>query len=95
MMRTYAASMHRTSRTDIVTTRIEFELIRRGVSRRKILDVGVGTGRAAIPPAKAGYAVTGLGVSAAMLEQTQKEAAGMNLSLVQGDIAALPFGDIV
>jgi ubiquinone/menaquinone biosynthesis C-methylase UbiE len=90
---TYAATMHRTSRANTVKNRIEIELIRRGITGNTILDVGVGTGRAAIPLARAGYSVTGMDVSLAMLEQARREAGDLELSLVAGDVAALPFGD--
>ncbi len=61
-----------------------------------ILEVGCGTGRVLIPLAEAGYTVTGVDISAAMLERARAkvEAAGLTdrVTLVQGDARDLDLG---
>lgn len=61
-----------------------------------ILELGCGTGRALIPLAQAGYAVTGVDVSPEMLRlaQARAEAAGVarRVTLLQGDYATTPLG---
>lgn len=58
-----------------------------------ILELGVGTGRIAIPLAAAGGAVYGLDLSHEMLAVAAERAAaaGVALALAQGDAQALPF----
>lgn len=58
-----------------------------------ILELGVGTGRIAIPTAAAGGFVVGLDVSPEMLAVAAERAAaaGVALELVRGDAQALPF----
>lgn len=60
-----------------------------------ILELGVGTGRIAIPAAAAGAFVVGLDVSHEMLAvaATRAVAAGVSLDLLRGDAQALPFAD--
>ena len=62
---------------------------------RRILDVGTGTGRAAIGLAKAGAIVRGVDASAEMLEVARARArqAGVNAEFVPGDAHDLPFRD--
>ncbi len=52
-----------------------------------ILDVGCGTGRHAVELAKRGYKVTGIDLSAAMLEEARKKAkvAGVKASFIRAD----------
>jgi SAM-dependent methyltransferase len=59
-----------------------------------ILELGVGTGRLAIPLAAAGHAVTGVDRDGAMLDRARATAnaqadAGRRLELVEGDIATV------
>ncbi len=60
---------------------------------RTLLDAGCGTGRHLPALADAGYAVTGLDVSRAMLAIAQAKLAGQNLPacLARGRLQALPF----
>ncbi len=60
-----------------------------------LLELGVGTGRIAIPTAAAGGFVVGLDVSSEMLgvAATRAAAAGVSLDLLRGDAQALPFAD--
>lgn len=62
---------------------------------RQILDVGCGDGVLATRLASMGAQVTGLDASAAMLTAARRRAsaAGLDLDLVEGDAAALPFPD--
>lgn len=58
-----------------------------------VLELGVGSGRAAIPLAQAGYEVTGIDNSASMLEQARRrielEGVGSgSLELIEGDMTA-------
>jgi ubiquinone/menaquinone biosynthesis C-methylase UbiE len=62
---------------------------------RSILDVGTGTGRAAVELAQGGATVTGVDASAEMLEVARVRAldAGVWLRLGQSDAHDLPFGN--
>jgi len=59
----------------------------------QILDVGCGTGRHAVELAARGYRVTGIDLSAAMLEQARLKAARQRLDIefIQCDARNLPF----
>ena len=61
----------------------------------KVLDVGAGTGRAAIPLSVAGARVVAADASEAMLAEARRkaEAAGAELAFERCDAMALPFGD--
>src|SRR5262245_29193164 len=60
-----------------------------------VLELGCGTGRVSLPLARAGVALVGIDRSAPMLARASRRArAGRlrgSLSLVRGDIRALPF----
>ncbi len=60
-----------------------------------VLDVGTGTGRAAIGLARAGAAVVGVDASSEMLEvaRARAESAGVSVTFDVGDAHALPFPD--
>ena len=62
---------------------------------RRILDVGTGTGRAALPLASAGAVVHGLDASAEMLEVARERAADAHLTVTfeVADAHALPVPD--
>ena len=62
---------------------------------RRVLDVGTGTGRAAIGLARGGAGVTGVDASAEMTRVARGRAldAGVRLDLGLADAQALPFGD--
>jgi SAM-dependent methyltransferase len=66
------------------------------LDRRTVLDVGTGTGRAAIALARRGAVVTGVDASAGMLAvgRRRAEAAGVPVTFEPGDAHALPYGDV-
>jgi len=63
----------------------------------RVLELGCGTGRIAVPIAKHGIALTGVDRSAPMLARARRRAArarlGERLHLVRADIRHLPFRD--
>jgi SAM-dependent methyltransferase len=65
------------------------------LERRSILDVGTGTGRAAIALARRGALVTGVDASAEMLAVARRraDAAQTAVTLEQGDAHQLPYPD--
>ncbi len=61
--------------------------------RGALLELGVGTGRLAIPLAAAGMQVTGIDASAAMLDVLRREDAEGRITLIHGDMVGdLPPG---
>lgn len=61
-----------------------------------ILELGVGTGRVALPLAKAGFQVTGIDISEAMLAAARKKldgAVGKRARLVEGDLRHLALDE--
>src|SRR4029079_90376 len=65
----------------------------------RVLELGVGTGRIALPFIRAGYDYTGVDISQAMMDRLRAKLAGdqsvadYRFQLRQGDITALPFED--
>ncbi|MBY0497154.1 MAG: class I SAM-dependent methyltransferase [Cyanobacteria bacterium] len=63
----------------------------------RVLELGCGTGRVAIPVAKAGATVVGIDRSASMLDRGRRKvkraAVGSRVQLIRGDIRYLPFPD--
>ncbi|CBE68842.1 MAG: class I SAM-dependent methyltransferase [Candidatus Methylomirabilis oxygeniifera] len=57
---------------------------------QKILDVGIGTGRASLPLARKGLRVTGVDSSHAMLDECRRLAGDTPITLLQGDVLDLP-----
>lgn len=62
---------------------------------RRLLDVGCGPGRHAVPLAEAGWSVTGIDISQNFLDLAASAArgAGVGLSLFQVDARQMPFDD--
>lgn len=62
---------------------------------RRLLDVGCGPGRHAVPLARAGWAVTGIDISQTFLHIAAEEArgAGVAMSLFEVDARQMPFDD--
>ena len=65
--------------------------------RPQVLELGCGTGRVAIPVAKAGATVVGIDRSASMLARgrmkVKRARLGARVKLIRGDIRHLPFPD--
>lgn len=61
--------------------------------RKRILDIGCGTGRHAIELARRGYSVTGIDLSATQLQRAKMKAmqAGVPVEFQQADARSLPF----
>jgi SAM-dependent methyltransferase len=68
---------------------------RHGLAGRRVLDVGCGTGNAAILAAATGASVTGVDPAPRLLEVARGRAAaeGLGATFVAGDAANLPVGD--
>jgi len=58
-----------------------------------VLDVGCGTGRHAIELARRGYKVTGIDVSAGMIEEARRHGgtAGVTVTWIEADARDFPF----
>jgi 2-polyprenyl-3-methyl-5-hydroxy-6-metoxy-1,4-benzoquinol methylase len=82
---------------ELVREREERTLLRfmGDVAGRTVLDVGTGTGRAALVLARRGARVTGVDASTEMLAVAEDRAAreGVRLVFKKGDAHALPFAD--
>jgi SAM-dependent methyltransferase len=61
---------------------------------RSILDLGCGTGNHLIPLAQRGYEVSGVDLSPEMLALAARkaDAAGLNMSLIEGDVRSVDLG---
>jgi 2-polyprenyl-3-methyl-5-hydroxy-6-metoxy-1,4-benzoquinol methylase len=59
----------------------------------KIIDIGCGTGRHSIELAKRGYSITGIDLSASLLEKAKEKAqlAGLTIDFQKQDARSLPF----
>ncbi len=59
--------------------------------RDQLLELGIGTGRLALPLAQTGLSVWGIDLSRPMLEVLGTKPGGRHIPVVEGDITALPF----
>ena len=62
-----------------------------GAAKGPVLELGCGTGRVTRPLARAGIEIVGIDRSARMLDRARRAKASRHLTLVRGDIRALPF----
>jgi SAM-dependent methyltransferase len=76
----------------VLTTDAAVERLAELAGEGPVLELGVGTGRLAIPLAARGLAVTGVDIAAAMLEQLAAKPGGERVESVLGDFAEL--GDL-
>jgi SAM-dependent methyltransferase len=93
MVSWYSGRMVQSESTNSLKNAIEVSTIRRYTTGADVVDIGVGTGRAALPLVADGYRVTGIDSSQAMLDETRRLAAGAPIQLKVGDVAALPCAD--
>jgi len=64
-----------------------------GETPKTVLELGVGTGRLALPLADAGFDVTGVDTSSAMLDRLRRADPGGRVAVIQGDMVDdLPAG---
>ena len=62
-------------------------------TRSRVLEIGIGTGRIALPLLARGISITGIDLSLAMMAQLEQKIAGKNyrVACAQADANALPF----
>lgn len=71
------------------------ELIRSELDERgPCLDIGVGTGRVAVPLLDGGLPMVGVDLSLPMMRQMRDRPGGTSVPLVAGDAMDLPFRDM-
>lgn len=82
---------------EAVTTATAAELVKhaRIQPAQRVLDVGCGTGVAALTAARAGAKVQALDLSPVLIAHGRQHAAlaGVEIEFTEGDVEALPFGD--
>lgn len=73
----------------------ELGLLQRHLPRGRILDMGCGYGRIAIPLAKLGYDVTGIDHSKILLEEAKRRSSEEDLNIIfkEADISSVPSED--
>lgn len=62
-----------------------------GSQRRRILELGCGTGRVAIPIARDGHEVTGIDISDSMLDEARNKAHDVSIRFVHDDVRDFAF----
>jgi SAM-dependent methyltransferase len=93
MVNWYSSRMGQNETTNLLKNAIEVNTIRRYARGPQIIDIGVGTGRAALPLVADGYDVMGVDSSQAMLDETRRLANGAPIRLQVGDVERLPCDD--
>lgn len=77
--------------TDVTDAEATARFVAARCSKRPVLELGVGSGRLALPLAALGVAVVGLDGSAAMLSRMPQHRGPGSVNLVQADMRNLPF----
>lgn len=93
MVAWYSGRMVENTGTNYLKNALEIDIIQRFVSGRDVIDIGTGTGRAALALLQQGYQMTGIDSSQAMLDETRRLAGGSPINLKVGDILKLPCAD--
>jgi SAM-dependent methyltransferase len=93
MVKWYSGRMVENESTNRLKNALEINAIKRFVRGAKIIDIGTGTGRAALPLIASGYALTGIDSSQAMLDELKRLAGNLPIVLKAGDLFDLPCGD--
>ncbi|HMD73663.1 MAG TPA: class I SAM-dependent methyltransferase [Steroidobacteraceae bacterium] len=89
----YSGRMVQAESTNHLKNVIEINTIKRFARGPSIVDIGIGTGRAALPLVAEGYRLTGIDSSQAMLDESRRLAADRPIALLRGDLAELPCDD--
>lgn len=93
MVAWYSGRMVENSGTMPLKHALEVGLCIEHAKGRKILDVGIGTGRGSLPLARQGMDVTGIDSSQSMLDETRRLAGNTPITLKLGDVEHLPCAD--
>jgi len=93
MVAWYSGRMVENSGTNRLNNMLEVGLCDRFAVGERILDIGVGTGRASLPLARKGKQLTGIDSSQAMLDECRRLAGPIPVELQVGDILNLPVAD--
>lgn len=93
MVAWYSRQMRDHSGVNALKYRVEQDLCAKYVVGPRLLDVGVGTGRASIPFVQCGFAVTAVDSSQAMLDECRRLAGAVPMRLLQADATDLPLAD--
>jgi SAM-dependent methyltransferase len=86
----YAGRMELCEATNQLKNALEIRTLKRNVRGSEILDIGTGTGRAAIPLIADGYNLTGIDSSQSMLDAAGRLAGSAPFKLIKGDLFDLP-----
>jgi SAM-dependent methyltransferase len=89
----YAGRMDVREATNQLKNALEIRTLKRHVRGPTVLDIGTGTGRAALPLIAEGYQVTGVDSSQSMLDAAGRLAGPTPITLIKGDLFDLPFED--
>jgi SAM-dependent methyltransferase len=89
----YSGRMVESESTNHMKNVLEIDTVKRFVRGPEIVDIGTGTGRAALPLIAAGYKLTGIDSSQAMLDELRRLAGQAPIVLKAGDLFHLPCDD--